>query len=292
MTGIGLIAGGARLEKLASGCEWAEGPLWLPELGRVRWSDIPNDRILEWDAATGRLSVFRDGVEYTNGRALDLDGRVVQCSHGRRAIEREGADGPETLVERWAEGRFNSPNDVAVASDGSIWFTDPPYGIDQSGREGHPGQLEYGGCYVFRFDPATGDVQPVVTDLVHPNGIGFSPDEGVLYVSDTGSLAGHEADTHIQSYPTDGVRVTGPGTHFAKVPTGVSDGFAIDEEGRLWTSAGDGVHVYTPAGRHLHHIRVPEVVSNVTFGGAEGRDLFLTATTSLYRIATLTVAAR
>ncbi|WP_353808385.1 SMP-30/gluconolactonase/LRE family protein [Agromyces sp. SYSU T00194] len=292
MTGIGLIAGGAKPEQLATGCVWSEGPLWLPDRRRLRWSDIPNDRIVEWDAATGEMSVFRDGAEYTNGRTLDLEGRVVQCSHGRRAIEREGANGPETVVGRWAQGRFNSPNDVAVASDGAIWFTDPPYGLDPSGREGHPAPQEYDGCFVFRVDPATGVAEAVVTDLVHPNGIGFSPDESVLYVSDTGALQGHEAEAHIHAYPTDGVRVTGPGAPFTRVPAGVSDGFAIDVEGRVWTSAADGVHVYTPGGRHLHHVKVPEVVSNVTFGGDDGRDLFITATSSLYRVATLTTAAR
>jgi gluconolactonase len=285
-----VIALGAGLERLADGSVWSEGPLWLPEIRRVRWSDIPNDRILEWDARTGEVSTFRTAAEYPNGRALDLEGRVVQCSHGRRAIEREGPDGPEVLVERWSGGRFNSPNDLAVASDGAIWFTDPPYGIDPTGREGHPGTSEYDACFVFRWDPQTGEAVPVVTTMVHPNGIAFSPDGSRLYVSDTGFYADHPEAQQIHVFDVDGATITGEGREFAMPPIGASDGFAIDREGRLWTSAGDGVYVYAPDGALLTHIPVPETVSNCTFGGDDGDDLFVTATTGLYRIRTTTTA--
>lgn len=278
------------LEQLHTGSVWTEGPLWLPVSKRVRWSDIPNNRILEWDQATGVVSVFREPAEYTNGRALDADGRVVQCSHGRRALEREGAAGPEILVERWNGGRFNSPNDLAVASDGSIWFTDPPYGLHPSGREGYPGKQEYEGCFVFRFDPTAGTVTPVITSMVHPNGIAFSPDETMLYVSDTGSRGDQPDSKCIMAFPVAGSSV-GTGTVFARMPVGASDGFAVDREARVWTSAGDGVYIYSPAGELLGHIPVPEVVSNVCFGGANGDDLFITASTSLYRIRTMTTGA-
>lgn len=286
-----LIASGAALERLADGAVWSEGPVWLPETRRLRWSDIPNDRILEWDARTGEVSTFRQPAEYTNGRALDHEGRVVQCSHGRRAIEREGAEGPEMIVDRWSGGRFNSPNDLAVASDGAIWFTDPPYGIDASGREGHPGTSEYDACYVFRWDPVTGEAVPVVTSMVHPNGIAFSPDGTRLYVADTGFYADRPEAQQILVFKVDGATVVGPGTEFAKPTVGASDGFAVDREGRLWSSAGDGIYVYAPDGELLHHVPVPETVSNCTFGGDDGHDLFITASTSLYRIRTTTTAA-
>lgn len=278
------------LEQLHTGSVWTEGPLWLPAIKQVRWSDIPNNRILEWDQATGIVNVYRKPAEYTNGRALDADGRVVQCSHGRRALEREDAAGPEILVGRWEGGRFNSPNDLAVASDGSIWFTDPPYGLHPSGREGYPGEQEYGGCFVFRFDPGTGTATPVISSMVHPNGIAFSPDETVLYVSDTGSHEGQPDPQCIMAFPVAGLSV-GEGRVFARVPVGAADGFALDREGRVWTSAGDGVYVYSNDGGLLGHIPVPEVVSNVCFGGENGDELFITASTSLYRIRTMTTGA-
>lgn len=282
-----LLAPGAALERLASGTEWGEGPVWLPDAQRVRWSDIPNNRILEWDQATGATSVFREGAEYANGRTLDLEGRVVQCSHGRRGIEREGADGPELLVDRWSGGRFNSPNDLAVASDGAIWFTDPPYGLHPSGREGRPGPQDYDGCFVFRWDPQTGDARPVITDLVHPNGIAFSPDEARIYVSDTGFHGDAPEAMHIRAYPIEGGQV-GPGEFFAAPPAGASDGLTVDRDGRVWTSAGDGVYVYAPDGTLVGHVPVPETVSNVAFGGDDGHDLFISAASSLYRIRTST----
>lgn len=282
-----LVGSNERLEQLHSGSVWTEGPLWLPAPKRVRWSDIPNNRILEWDQATGVTSVYRKPAEYTNGRALDAEGRVVQCSHGRRALERENAAGPETLVERWEGGRFNSPNDLAVVSDGSIWFTDPPYGLQPSGREGYPGEQEYEGCFVFRFEPGSGTATPVITSMVHPNGIAFSPDETVLYVSDTGSRADQPDSRCIMAFSVADSRV-GSGSVFARVPVGAADGFALDREARVWTSAGDGVYVYSPAGELLGHIPVPETVSNVCFGGERGDELFITASTSLYRIRTMT----
>ncbi|HEV7813212.1 MAG TPA: SMP-30/gluconolactonase/LRE family protein [Leifsonia sp.] len=276
-----LLAG--ELEKLWTGGEWLEGPVWVPGTRSVRFSDIPNNRILEFDRATGDTHVYRDDVEYTNGRTLDLDGRVVQCSHGRRAIEREVDGAVEVLVERWEGGRLNSPNDVIVASDGAIWFTDPPYGIQESGREGHPGVEEYGGCFVFRLDPASGIASPVITDLAHPNGLAFSPDEQLLYVTDTG-LEGDAG--HIRVYQSG----TGEGRAFA-TPPGTADGLRIDAAGRVWTSAGEAVQVFSPDGELLLDLPVPEVVSNLCFGGPDGTELYLTASASLYRVGTTTTAA-
>ncbi|PZF80854.1 gluconolactonase [Jiangella anatolica] len=270
------------MERLHTGTEWAEGPVWLPRTRRVRWSDIPNDRILEWDAATGETTVYGSGVEYTNGRTLDLDGHVVQCSHGRRRVERD-VDGVVTPIVDAVEGRrFNSPNDVVVAGDGAIWFTDPPYGIHESGREGHPGEQEYGGCHVFRYDEAGGELRAVVTDMAHPNGLAFSPDESVLYVADTGG-----DERAIRAYDVVDGRC-GNGRMLATVRPGAADGIRVDEEGRVWASSADSVQVFTPGGERIAVVPMPETVSNLCFGGDDGTELFITATTSLYRIRTAT----
>nr|BFE60149.1 SMP-30/gluconolactonase/LRE family protein [Dactylosporangium thailandense] len=282
----------AVLERLFTGATWSEGPVWLPSPRRLRWSDIPANRILEYDEATGATSVFRAEAEFPNGRTLDLQGRVVQCSHGRRAVERESEDGPRTLVDRWAGGRFNSPNDVVVASDGAIWFTDPPYGIHESGREGHPGRPEYGGCFVFRFDEAAGTIEPVVTDMVHPNGLAFSPDESILYVADTGYLQVPGAPGGIRAYDVvGGTRCTG-GRDLVEVRPGATDGLRVDVEGRIWSSSADSVQVFTPSGERLAVVPVPEKVANLCFGGDDARTLYITASTSLYRIRTTTTDAR
>lgn len=271
-------------ERLWTGAAWSEGPLWMPSERALLFSDIPGDRILRWDAATGAVSVHRDAVEFTNGRVLDRDGSVVQCSHGRRRLERESPDGTVTpIVDRWGPHRLNSPNDVAIAPDGAYWFTDPDYGITQP-TEGYPGEREYGDCRVFRWSRDTG-LAAVIDDLDRPNGLAFSPDGGTLYVTDTGAVHG------IRAYVVDGstVRVGRP---FATVPVGAPDGIAVDVEGRVWSSGGDGVHVFDDRGEELLFVPVPEVVANVCFGGDDGTDLFLTATTSLYRVRTSTRAPR
>ncbi|WP_426187238.1 SMP-30/gluconolactonase/LRE family protein [Microbacterium sp. TWP3-1-2b2] len=284
-----LIPPGAAIERLATGSTWAEGPLWIPDEGAVRWSDIPGDRIMRWSAATSEASVHRSGVEFTNGRMLDRDGSVVQCSHGRRRLEREMPDGTVAeIVSRWGEHRVNSPNDVALAPDGSYWFTDPDYGITQP-REGHPGIREYGGCHVFRWSEVDG-LTSVIDDMDRPNGIAFSPGGGTVYVTDT---AGQQEGPGrwIRVYDVSGSRASG-GRLFARIEVGAPDGIAVDVEGRVWSSAGDGIHVFSPYGSEVLFIPVPEVVSNLCFGGDDGTELFITATTSLYRIRTSTTAAR
>ena len=279
-----LLAPGASLERLYTGTVWAEGPVWLPALRALRWSDIPNNRIMQYHADDGQTVVYREDVEFTNGRTLDLSGAVVQCSHGRRAVERDADGQVSVLVDRWQGKRLNSPNDVVVAADGAVWFTDPPYGII-SDREGRIADPEYGGCYVFRLDEQSGELTAMITDMVEPNGLAFSPDERILYVSDTGVLRDSSAPRHIRAYDViDGSCVNG--RIFAEITVGVSDGFRVDEEGRVWTSSGDGVRVFTPDGEQLLHVPVPEKVANVCFGGPDGRDLYIAASTSLYRIRT------
>jgi gluconolactonase len=258
--------------------------VWLPEARALRWSDIPNNRILQYHADEGRTVVYREDVEFTNGRTLDLDGAVVQCSHGRRAVEREVGGEVAVLVDRWQGRRLNSPNDVVVASDGSIWFTDPPYGII-SNREGRIADAEYDGCYVFRFNEHRDELTPVVTDMVHPNGLAFAPDERILYVSDTGWAQNTSDPRHIRAYDVvDGACVNG--RVFAEVDEGWPDGFRVDEAGRIWSSSGDGVRVFAPDGELIARVPVPERVGNLCFGGPDGRDLYIAATSSLYRIRT------
>lgn len=274
----GLLAG--ELEHLWTGAIWSEGPVWVPQTQTVRFSDAINNRILQFDPATGEGSVYAEEVEYTNGRTLDLDGSVVQCSHGRRAIERDVDGTVTTIVDTWTDGtrpaiRFNSPNDVVVARDGSIWFTDPPYGILPGTKEGREAPQDYDGCSLFRY--ADGAAVPVVTELVHPNGLAFSPDESTLYIADTGT------DRNLLYAWEDGqLRL------FKDFDQGPCDGFRVDVQGRIWSSAGDHVVVLAPDGTELIDVPVPERVANVCFGGTDGTDLYITASTSLYRLRTTT----
>jgi gluconolactonase len=287
-----LLEPGAELEQVATGSIWAEGPVWIAADRTVRYSDIPNNRILQYSEVTGELSVYRENVEFTNGRTLDLDGSVIQCSHGRRAVERDRDGDVETVVDRWAGLRFNSPNDVVVKSDGTIWFTDPSYGIQKPG-EGHPGELEYGDHYVFRHDPRDDSVTPVVIDVETPNGLAFSPDESLLYVADSGTSppSGHRDPTRpgghsIHVYDVFDGRLCKNGREFVEVNPGVPDGFRVDEHGNVWTSSHDSVQVFAPSGTLLDRIPVPEKIANVCFGGEDGRTLYIVASSSLYRIRT------
>ena len=288
--GAGLFEKGAQLRDHGGGAVWAEGPVWVPQLRAVRFSDIPNNRILQWTQADDRISVYAEDVEFTNGRTLGLSGEVVQCSHGHRRVEVDRGGEVSSLVERWDGHRFNSPNDVVVKSDGSVWFTDPSYGIKKA-AEGHPGDLEYGDHWVFRFDPATAEVDPVVIDVEMPNGLAFSPDESLLYVSDTAvelptgepnPLGGH----CIHVYDVQDGRRCKNGRIFKAIEPGLPDGFRVDEHGNVWTSALDGVHVYSPAGRRIGFLPTPAKVGNLCFGGDDGRTLFVLATTSLHSIRT------
>ncbi len=281
-----VVAGAPRLERLCSGARWSEGPVWMAEDDSVLWSDIPNDRMLRWSERDG-MRVWRERVEFTNGHARDLDGSLLHCSHGLRAVFRTAPDGSgqRIVVDRWQGKRFNAPNDVVVKSDGTIWFTDPPYGLIIP-EEGHGGESEIGDCLVFRHDPRTGALDPVTDLPIEPNGLAFSPDESVLYVSDTSAALGREATGNhcIFAFDVRDGRTLDNGRVFAQVSPGVPDGFRVDQAGCVFTSSEDSVQVYHPDGTLLGKIHVPEKVGNVTFGGA-GRDvLYIAASTSLYRI--------
>jgi gluconolactonase len=277
--------GNVHLDKLWTGCRWAEGPAYFAAGRYLLWSDIPNDRVMRWDETDGSVSVFQQPAFHSNGHTIDREGRLVSCEHGGRCVSRTEHDGTRTVLAAQANGkRFNSPNDVVVKSDGSIWFTDPSYGIDTD-YEGHAAPHEQDGCHVWRLDPASGEARPVATDFVQPNGIAFSPDERVLYVADTGATHRANGPHHIRKFRVgDDGRSIGGGEVFAQCTQGLFDGFRIDTQGRLWASAADGVHCYTPQGELIGKVKVPEVVANVCFGGIKRNRLFICATTSVYAI--------
>jgi gluconolactonase len=278
-----LVASDARLERLVGGCLWAEGPVYVPSDGSVLFSDIPYDRSIRWSPTTG-ARVARQPAGFTNGNTLDREGRIVHCEHGERRISRTEPDGRRHGLVGYYRGlRLNSPNDVVVARDGAIWFTDPPYGI-LGDYEGHAGPTEQPACHVFRYEPMSGELTAVTDALVHPNGLAFSPDEGRLYVSDSASARDPDGNHHILVFDVvDGERLEEPRL-FAVIEPGLPDGLRVDEHGNVWTSAHDGVHVLDADARELGRIRVPEKVANLVFGGADGRRLFVTASSSLYAI--------
>lgn len=280
-----LVIGHAKLDTLWTGGRWAEGPVWVPAQKALLWSDIPNDRLMRYDAPSGAVTAFEAPCGHHNGHTIDRQGRVIACRHLARDVARLDHDGQwRPLADRYDGKRFNAPNDVVVRSDGSIWFTDPTYGID-SHYEGERAQSEIGACNVYRIDGATGAVTAMVTDMIRPNGLAFAPDETKLYVADTGisHVPTCSPDIRVYDVATDGRAVTN-GRRFATCPHGVFDGFRVDEFGNLWCSSDAGVIVYAADGTELGLIEVPETVANVEFGGAKRNRLFITAKTSLYAI--------
>lgn len=279
----GYVFGNAALERLAGGLRWAEGPVWFAEHDCLLCSDIPNDRMVRWSPTTG-LSVFRQPANHTNGHTRDRQGRLISCEHGGRRVTRTEVDGAITvLADRYAGKRLNSPNDVVVKSDGTVWFTDPHYGI-MSDYEGHAAEQEQP-CRVYRFDPQGGALDAVADDFTCPNGLCFSPDETRLFVSETGAMFDADAERHVRAFTVadDGRRLSG-GEVFYRPEVGCADGFRADTDGNVWTSAGDGVHCVSPQGELLGKILLPEVVANVTFGGIKKNRLFICATTSLHAV--------
>ena len=282
--------GAGELQRLCTGALWSEGPVWLREDHSLLWSDIPNNRMLRWHAETG-MTVWRDGVEFTNGHVREADGSLLHCSHGLRAIVRTRFGpglqplGDEVLVSHYQGRRLNSPNDVVVKRDGSIWFTDPPYGI-LSSREGHQAESELGANHVFRFDPVTKELRIVSAFIEEPNGLAFSPDESALYASDTSAATRTDGsgNHHIVAFDVIGDQELANPRVFAVVEPGLPDGFRVDVQGFLYTSSEDSVQVYHPDGTRIGQIAVPEKVGNLVFGGAYGDELFICASTSLYRM--------
>jgi gluconolactonase len=277
----------AAVERLATGCRWSEGPVWFGDGRFVLWSDIPNDRILKWEEETGAVSVFRKPSNHANGHTRDRQGRLIGCEHGGRRVVRTEYDGSITVVADSFQGkRLNSPNDVVVRSDGSIWFTDPAFGILGT-YEGHRAAQELP-LNVYRVDPATGEMDAVAADLRAPNGLAFSPDEKILYVVE--SRATPNRLILAFDVGADGRTLSGKRVLIDAGPNGTPDGFRVDVDGNLWCGWGmgsaalDGVMVFSPAGKPIGRIALPERCANVCFGGRNRDRLFMAASRSLYSI--------
>jgi gluconolactonase len=278
-----MVLPNAPLEKLADGFRWLEGPVWFADMQCLLFSDIPNDRIMRW-TTSGDVSVFRQPSRFANGHTRDREGRLIGCLHGGRAIVRTEADGTVTTLADGFEGRrLNSPNDVVVKSDGTIWFSDPPYGI-QTDYEGgkHASELP---ASLYRLDPRDNTLEVAVDDLAGPNGLCFSPDEKRLYVTDTGVQFEPDSKRCIRVYDVgdDGKSLRG-GRDFHAAATGHADGIRCDEDGNVWAAVGDGVHCIAPDGTLLGRINVPGTVSNLCFGDRHCSRLFLCASQALYAI--------
>ncbi len=278
-----LLAANARLERLWTGAKWAEGPVYFYEDDALVWSDVPNNRMFKWTRKDG-ARIFRAPSQFANGNYRDLQGRLVTCEHLGRRISRTEPDGNVvTLVGHYDGKRLNSPNDVTVKTDGTVWFSDPDYGI-MSNDEGYMAPSEVGSSNVYRYDPDSGEVSVVADDFEKPNGLAFSPDAGRLYVSDSSRSHDPNGKHHIRVFDVVDGRHLRNGRVFAVIEPGIPDGFRIDRHGNVFTSASDGIHVYSEAGKRLGKLLVPEAVSNCVFGGPQKNRLFVTATSSVYAI--------
>ena len=275
-----LLPRDARVQKLAGGMEFTEGPVWIERERALVFSDIDADQLKRW-SDDEKLTTFREPSHKANGNTLDGEGRLITCEHAARRVTRTEHDGTVTvLVDRFGGKRFNSPNDAVVRGDGTIWFTDPPYGLPRGAQR----ELEKN--FVFRLDAATKAIRVVATDFDMPNGLCFSPDERTLYIADSGK------PHHIRAFDVIADGTLENGRIFCTIDAGAPDGIRCDEHGNVWSSAGDGVHVFAPDGTLLGKIPVPETPANLCFGGADGKTLFITARTSLYAIAVSVRGAR
>jgi gluconolactonase len=272
-----MFPAGAEIERLSTGLQFVEGPVWM-RAGFLVFSDIPANQLKKWDGAS--LTNFREASNNANGNTLDGEGRLLTAEHGGRRISRTDASGNVTTVVDSFEGKkLNSPNDVVVRADGTIWFTDPDYGL-----AGRP--KEQTGNYVYRFDPKTSQLAAVVKDFDKPNGLCFSPDEKTLYVADSGK------PRHIRSFPVNRDGTVGAGAVFAAIDKGGPDGIRCDSAGRVWSSSGDGAQIFSKSGALLARILLPEAAANLAFGGKSGKTLYLTARKSLYAVETKAVDAK
>ena len=277
----------AAVERLYTGCRWSEGPVWFGDGRYLLWSDIPNNQILKWEEETGSVNAFRRPSNFANGNTRDRHGRLITCEHGGRRVTRTECDGTVTvLVENWQGKRLNSPNDVVVKSDGSVWFTDPPFGIlgNYEGHKAEP-ELEQG---VYRIDGESGDISLVTTDVLGPNGLCFSPDERFLYIVESRGVPHRK----ILAYDVaeNGREIMNKRVLIDAGPGGTPDGMRCDIDGNLWcgwgmgTEALDGILVFAPDGTKIGRIALPERCANLCFGGPKRNRLFMAASQSLYAL--------
>jgi gluconolactonase len=269
-----LVPADAKLEKLATGMKFTEGPVWYEgDGGMLLFSDIPASELKKWTVAGGLVTRLSD-TNQTNGNTLDRQRRLISCEHAGRRVSRVSLDGTrETLIDSHDGKKLNSPNDAVVKSDGTIWFTDPTYGLGKQPKE-------QSANHVFAFNPETRQIKPVVSDFDQPNGLCFSPDEKRLYIADSGK------PRHIRVFDVQPDNTLTNGRVLCAIDKGVPDGIRCDEKGNVWSSAGDGVQVFAPDGKLIGRIPVPESPANLSFGGADGKALFITARSSLYAILT------
>lgn len=281
------VPAGATVTKLAGDMGFIEGPVWIKSAGHLVFSDIPNNELKQWKPGAA-VTTYRQPSRNANGNTLDLAGRLLTCEHSGRRVAVQEPDGTlKTVVDTFEGKKLNSPNDVVVRSDGTIWFTDPEYGLRTNPQTKQREGKEQPGNYVYRHDPRTGKTTAVVKDFVQPNGLAFSPDEKKLYVADSGT------PKHIRAFDVAADGTVGNGRVFCVIDKGGPDGIRVDTAGRVWSSAGDGVQIFAPDGSRIGKILTPEGPANLCFGGADGRTLFITARKSLYSIpVAVTGAAR
>ncbi|MGL4198107.1 MAG: SMP-30/gluconolactonase/LRE family protein [Allorhizobium sp.] len=273
-----LILPNVHVDLLYTGGRWLEGPVYVPAARHLLVSDIPNNRVLRYDDVAGTVATFEAPSNFANGHTLDREGRVISCEHLTRSVTRREHDGSLTvLADRFDGKRLNSPNDVIADGEGTIWFTDPTYGISTP-YEGSLAESEVGSRNVYRLT-RDGRLDAVVTDLHQPNGLALSRDEKTLFVVDSGVQP-----ARLMAYDLDSRRNLQAGRLFSECSDGMYDGLRVDTAGHIWTSAGDGVHCLDQDGRLIGKILIPETVSNVCFGGQEKNRLFITATRSLYAV--------
>ncbi len=277
-----ILPASAKVEKLATDFKFIEGPAWMPA-GFLVFSDIPANELKKW--TPGGVTTFRTPSQNANGNTIDREGRLVTAEHSGRRISRLEKDGTVvTVVDSFEGKKLNSPNDVVVKSDGTIWFTDPDYGL--AGRAGSGAAKEQSGNFVFRFDERTKSLTAVIRDFDKPNGLCFAPGEKKLYVADSGK------PRHIRVFPVNADGTVGTGSVFAAIDKGVPDGIRCDAQGRVWSSSGDGAQIFAPDGHLIARILLPETAANLTFGGPKGHTLFLTASKSLYKVETKASATK
>jgi len=279
--------GNVAIERVATGFRWAEGPVYFRDGGFLLWSDIPNNRMMRWLEEDGHTSVFRSPSNYSNGNTRDRQGRLVTCEHDSRRVTRTEHDGRITvLMDRFNGKKLNAPNDVVVASDDSIWFTDPGYGIDGE-YEGHTARFELA-ANVYRLDPKTGKAGVVVDDFTRPNGLAFSPDEKRLYIVDSGIT--HGGPSHIRAFDVVGGKLKNSRVFAEDFAPGLTDGMRVDMRGNVWCSMGwadpaeDGVRCYAPDGDLIGKVHLPETCANLCFGGKKRNRLFVCGSSSIYAL--------